>query len=673
MLQQEKHSNCIYILKHNTAYDCYNKKCVKIGSSKHLISRMYSYKTYYPVDKEVLCYYYIENYDCYKLDDDIKIDFDLNRIKSTGGTEYYFDIDSIDIEKYFIKREIKYQRYFYDKNDFKECNEHELHEEISKEHINFSTYLKNKNLNKDLRNEIQDKYVKECIEELNINSKVFIKAPTGFGKTHIFYKIIKKMNYKKILILTPRLLLNEQIVELKYTNYISDDNFKVFHFSDTSSNYKENLIESLVTLNTNYIVTSCYQSNVKLLENILKYKVTFDLIIYDEAHFITSDKWIENDFLINNTICKNRIFGSATPVELIELNPQIYGKIIEKVKVYELINEEILCNIQTIVKKLDNKKTEYHNLRDLIIESFDKYQKKKGIVYVNKCENAQNLYNLMQKQNKINTYIYVTGEVNVLKDSDKDIKVFEDDKKPSIIIAVGKIGYGYDNDYIDFLVLGDPRQSDIEIRQIIGRGIRYNKKTYPNKLLHLLVPLYKDEFDNYKDNDHLKTYLDYIIGECGQDIIIKGDGTGYIGDGNPRNGDGKDYDGDTIPIDILESYCTTGYNKFTDFQRFLKNNKVFDEVDYNELWEKHKSWMVPIGNIQDKYPKFCFRNIHPNNLDFYWDKKEAENEFNIATNKLINIYGKEKFKKFTFLNKLKKANEINNKIPDVDFDLYYPK
>lgn len=672
MSQVSKYSNCIYMLKHVFAYDYENKKCIKIGSSKNLVSRMYSYKTYYPIDKEILCYFHIHNYDCYKLDDDIKIDFDSRRVKSTGGIEYYFDIDSVEIEQYLKKRNIQYTRYL-DFNVESNKDLSEIYKEIADEFTSYSNYLKNKDTKpKSLRDTIQDSYVDESIEELRINKKVFIKAPTGFGKTHIFYKIIKKLQFKKILILTPRLLLNQQIVEDKYSNYLSGLNYKIFHFSDTSSELKEGLIKECGKIDQNYILTSCYQSQSKLIEYILKYKVKFDLIIFDEAHFITSDLWIQNDLLLSNDISDNRIYGSATPTGIIDLNPQIYGKQIEKVKVHELINEEILCNIQTIIKKLDNKKSEYDDsLKDLIVDCFEKYEKKKGIIYVNSRVNAQNLYGLMKTQTKISTYIYVSGEVEVEELSDTNIKSFEDDPNPCVIIVVGKIGYGYDNDYVDFITLGDPRQSDIDIRQIIGRGIRYNKKTYPNKLLHLLVPIYKDEFNNYGLTSSLKRYLDYIIGECGQDIIYKSDGTGYIGNGNTRYSNGKDYDGDTIPTEICHEFSTTGYNKFTDFQRFLKNNKVFDEVDYNELWEKNKSWMVPIGNIRDKYPNFCFRNIHPNNLDFYWNKEEAELAIENAKEKLINIL-KEKYKKISTDQKLIKLNEIDNKIPLVNKDLYYP-
>jgi hypothetical protein len=298
-----------------------------------------------------------------------------------------------------------------------------------------------------------------------------------------------------------------------------------------------------------------------------------------------------------------------------------------------------------------------------------KYNKKKGIIYVNNTKNAENLYNLMKMQNKINSYIYVSKEIDTANENDIDIKKFEDEPNPCIIIVVGKLGYGYDNDFIDFICLGDPRQSDIDIRQILGRGLRWNKETYPNKLLHLLVPLYKDDFGKYSDYDHLKKYLDYIIGECGQDIIIKGDGTGFI-NGNKNNFDGKNYDGETIPIEILQDYCTTGYNKFTDFMKFLKVNKVFGEIEYNELRET-QIWMPEICKLKVRYGKFGFQTIHPNRYELYETKKIAEEKYKIAKNMLIKQIGTDKFSDLTQSQLIKKIVQIDNKIPSVDFDLYY--
>ena len=525
-----------------------------------------------------------------------------------------------------------------------------------------------------LRNKLQEIYLVDIINYLNTYKKVFLKAPTGFGKTHIYYKTILRMKFNRILFLTPRILLNQQIVEDKYSSYIKDDNYRIIHFSDLDNSSKEEKIKKYSKNNRKIIMTSCYQSGNRLLEYIKKYNFLFDLIIFDEAHFITSWADAENisEFLTNNNICNYRLFGSATPTDNIELQPLVYGKVIEKVKVYELINQELLCNIETIVKQFNEKKSEYHNLKDLIVESMTKYKKKKGIIYVNDCKNAENLYKLLQKQDKLNVYIYVSKNIEVENDSDTDIKTFEKDKEQCIIICVGKIGYGYDNDYIDFICLGDPRQSDIDIRQIIGRGLRWKKDVYPNKLLHLLVPLYRDEFGNCAKNEHLKKYLDYIICECGKDIIFKSDGNAVVGNGTHTPKEGDDYDGEKIPTEILNEYCTTGYNKYTDFMKFLKSNKIYDEISYNKLKET-QNWIVDLGGLQTKYKNFCFRNIHPNNINYYWNKKEAQEAYEICNNKLIIEFGKEKYRRYNSQQKLEKINELNKKIPIINFDLYYPK
>lgn len=598
-------------------------------------------------------------------------------IKLDGGSEFYQTKIIDEIIPFLDKTNI----------NFRVLTKEEIDNIIYQEKINklrdlLKKFYHNRESKENrLRNNLQQIYLYEIINHLDKYKKCFIKAPTGFGKTHLYYKVIQRMKLNKILFLTPRILLNQQLVEEKYSYYIKNENYKIIHFSDLDNLSKEEEIKDCSNYNK-IIITSCYQSNNRLLEYIIKYNIIFDLIIFDEAHFITS--WTDKDFLTNNNICNYKLFGSATPTEDIELQPLIYGQIIEKAKVYELINQEILCNIETIVKQLNEKKTEYHNLKELIIESMIKYNKKKGIIYVNDCKNAENLYRLLQNQDKINIYIYISKNIQTENDSDTDIKTFENDNNPCVIICVGKIGYGYDNPYIDFICLGDSRQSDIDIRQIIGRGIRWDKKIYPNKLLHLLVPLYRDEFGmsyldkrpsasgNCAKNEHLKKYLDYIIGECGQDIIFKSNGTVILSNGNQTIKNGEDYNGEQIPTEILNEYCTTGYNKYTGFIKFLKSNKLYDEITYNKLKEKQE-WMISLGEIQRRYPKFCFRNIHPNNINYYWNKNEAINATTICNNKLINEIGNERYKKYNSQIKLEKINELDNKIPLINFDLYYPK
>ena len=551
----------------------------------------------------------------------------------------------------------------------------------------------------EFREQKQLEYVKESEKELLLNFKVFIKAPTGFGKTPTYYKIIKQMGLKKILILTPRKQLNRQIVESKYLKFLSPDfdpdldsdldsekfACNILHFSDSTTQQEKNKkikqIKKYSESNKRFILTSCYQSKDILLEQLKESKISFDLIIFDEAHVI--ETWEDSEFVQSKTLSKYRIFGSATPTENIESKPNIFGKIIELVKVYELINKKILCNVITVIKKLTDQKHEYHNLKDLIIECMCKYKRKKGIIFVNKQINAQNLYDLMEKQEKtksyIKPYIYLSGDVDIIDKNDSRIDFYESNPDPCVLIVVGKISFGYDNHWVDFICLGDLRQSDIDIRQILGRGLRWNQSEYPDKVLYLLVPLYCDEFGNYPQNSCLKKYLDYIIGECEQDIIFKADGSGRLGTTGLGDGEkqklldlGDDYNGFSIPSDILESYCTTGYNKYTDFIRMLKKNNCVDESGYNKLYELNKSWMCELGKTKDKYPKFNFQILNPNNLNYYWKKEDAKNAIKNAEFKLIESIGKDKFKRSNSKVKMDKIIEIDNKIPPIDLDLYYP-
>jgi hypothetical protein len=54
-------------------------------------------------------------------------------------------------------------------------------------------------------------------------------------------------------------------------------------------------------------------------------------------------------------------------------------------------------------------------------------------------------------------------------------------------------------------------------------------------------------------------------------------------------------------------------------------------------------------------------------------KKEAINAYEICSNKLIVSFGKEKYRRYNSQQKLEKINELDKKIPIINFDLYYPK
>jgi superfamily II DNA or RNA helicase len=345
---------------------------------------------------------------------------------------------------------------------------------------------------------------------------------------------------------------------------------------------------------------------------------------------------------------------------------------------------QILCNFDTIIKKIyydnENKKNKYLELCNLVLHNIKLYNKRKTIIYVNKCLNAEIVFDLLtlinsKTNNFINIYIYIGSYSNINKYTSiqRDIRQFEEENLQSIIVSVGKIGYGYDNPYIDFIVLGDPKQSDIDIRQTIGRGLRWNKDLYIDKLLHIFVPYYKKDFYSLKENQSLKKYLDYIIGECGKDIIIKK----TFNNCNEIKYDfilkdiSFNYNIDNIntinniDTEILKEYSTTGYNTYTQYMQFLKSNNVHNEETYINLYNI-TGFMINLLDIRKKYPKFCFQdllNVKIKN-SYYLTKTEAEAAILKNKNNYTNKYNSLKNRiKFYILN--------DNKIPPYNIDLYY--
>ena len=66
--------------------------------------------------------------------------------------------------------------------------------------------------------------------------------------------------------------------------------------------HKEDIIKKIINSGNNNILLCCYQSRESLIKYIKKYKLILDLVIYDEAHFISG--WIEKIKNQNNIFIK---------------------------------------------------------------------------------------------------------------------------------------------------------------------------------------------------------------------------------------------------------------------------------------------------------------------------------------------------------------------------------
>lgn len=619
-------------------------KTIKIGMSEHLENRWHDYKSFLEQPYYLYCYEILDNIsknEIEKLEQNIlnetiiykKIDF---------MTEYrsleLFTLDDYHniISKTLVKNNIKFEIY-----------ENIIIEKNKKIDIkNYPHYDIFINSNEE-REKYQDLYIKEAIKYLDVDNRICIIAPTGFGKTVINFKLINYYKPNIVIIFTPRILLNKQLSEEKYIEHIKEK----YNFIDV------NKFTNLNNIN-NIIIPLCYNSYQKLYNLIIEYNLKIDMIFFDEAHRMSNwQNKVNQDESIKYFLMKSeikRIFCTATPKELM-LNKEIYGQIIEKVKVYDLIVDEILCNIKTLIKEINDKS----DLGYLIYNSMEKYNKKKGIIYCNTQKNAKILYKNIKNKYNIKTFLYISEK----NDENCNIKDFDNYEKPAIIITCQKISMGYDNSEIDFICFGDPKHSDIDIRQICGRGLRWNKEKYKDKILHILLPVYLNNENEMQEYEHVFSYLDYIINEHGNEIIITNEG--ILLKNKLEKNIVKNYEGEYISSIISEKYSTNKMNSYSFFKKLLQANNIYNKETYIKFYNncKNTNFEIPeIKNIRDKYKKFCFQDICDETIKnkFYANKticNENINKKNINTKK----------KRESII--IKSLND--DKIPD-DIELYYP-
>lgn len=340
---KQKFTNCIYVGSHPIAYIWEGNQANKIGSSKVLPGRIRSYKTYYPTEMKLQGYFYIDGYDCYQLDDDIKIDFSHQRIKSTGGIEFYTGISLDDLSHYFISRGIKYT--LYQDDDYKEMDPIELNdlilqgyqEEADNNIRGYKFFLQNQMLNYEIvkTNVNLKKWQEELVESFDkfVHSNEttgIIIAPTGCGKSFMIRYLslfvwISKFK-SDILIMTKRKEIFDQTfidqtnqmifdhkLNIQVINLIDSEFDSNIFNSETSQTSKSNIY---IINNDKFIASPKYSNYTSYSWGKIK------LLVLDESHWSGANKF--NDFLkyMKDNIVDKIIGLSATPVRTSESNKQ---------------------------------------------------------------------------------------------------------------------------------------------------------------------------------------------------------------------------------------------------------------------------------------------------------------------------------------------------------------
>ena len=417
----------------------------------------------------------------------------------------------------------------------------------------------------------QIEIIKESIERLERDNKIYIELATGGGKSYIVFKILQHFRPKTIVIFSPRKKINEQNTDQRYLDLL-EDKYEKFNCS-TDGN-----ISKFLKKPVNKIIVCCSQSAEKLYENIKKSDIKDIMVWYDEAHWGFGE-WINEEnikeyeerpdkqfWLEDTTKISKKIFVSASPNQnLVRKNQKYYGELLQMIKVNKLIEDKWLCPIIPYVFAMDKKKEDVKILK-YILEDFKKEDRTWGFSFHSKQTNAFSLFyyhfkEFTSKNTNIRPYILIgddfydilkknKGELEKMKITEKKngieikrnyrdeeikdilkIKGFYEEvknyfrensiekynfdciedyqkTKNSIGYVVQRFSMGYDFKNIDYIVFSDRKTAYKDIIQCIGRGTRSDKLGENGKNLNKELKFYMPVYYE-KENDFTEEKYDF--------------------------------------------------------------------------------------------------------------------------------------------------------------------
>jgi len=618
---------------------------IKVGITKSIIERGNTYMTGEIYRGEFIKILKLKIDNLRIIDNLIKIQFKKLNVYYDGGTEFY-KRDIINyLEDYLSHLNISYELY----------NEKELKRINRKLKILYNYKRFYDKFQIKLR-DYQIKIINEGYNLLKLNKKLYLELATGAGKSLIAYKLINLIKPKNIIIFTPRIDICQQ-------------------------NKKDKYIQNL-DYNYDNLFCSCIQSVNKIYQIIIEKKLDNIFIWFDEAHY-GLDIWINEENEIKNFMLKDmkqieyRLFTTASPIkEDIYKNRNIYGDLYSPIKVLKLIKEKWLCDIKIHIYKEDYKLNSTNQFINFLLNFFNKIDIKIGMCFNNTCDIALirfkihlELFN--NNETDIKPYLLLNNDYISKLEIDEDftdINKYNQENTNAISYIVDKYSMGYDNKLIDLLIFPDPKYSNEDIIQKIGRGLRPDGLGIDgrnlNKINNILLPVYiNDEEEKINRFERIRNILNYLIIDLELDILNK----------NKRilNTDFKismnecleqsqfiiqDLNIETIVYDI--------YNKIKwNMKRItnqLANNNIYNYKDYLKYIKENPYLNLP-KELFRYFPQYNFYYTYKYNICPYYNKDEIK--IIIKKYDLIDFDDEDEIMKY--------LNKKDNRIPNMCLWYFY--
>lgn len=345
---------------------------------------------------------------------------------------------------------------------------------------------------------------------LNEDSRAQVIMACGTGKTLVGYTIAANLNAKKILILVPSLALISQTM-LAWASFGNDQTEKTIcvcsdvDFSEDSTidypqeNIKvetttdREIISNFIERNSLECVLFCTYHSSLLLSESLPPGFKFDLAVFDEAHRTAGHADKSFSLLLKNhknVAIDKRLFLTATPKQiLIEENDnskyfsmddeEVYGKVAYQLSLREAIERGIICDYEILVSVMPTDSAPDQMRDDNYLPSINAIELEKAMYAVN----AKKAFTFHSRVSEAAIFSQVTNSIggNIkafhvngkMPRNEREQQLKEFIKHDTSVISNAKcLSEGVDLPAVDMVGLMSPRDSAIDIVQIIGRALR---------------------------------------------------------------------------------------------------------------------------------------------------------------------------------------------------------
>jgi len=391
----------------------------------------------------------------------------------------------------------------------------------------------------------------------------------GTGKTLTGLRINEAMDNELTVLLVPSLTLLSQTLKdwltdkktsFKWLAVCSDDsvtsdpqdNARLVDY-DIPATTDLKIIEKFLATSGKKVIFSTYQSSDILKSAVQKSKVTVDLVIADEAHRLAGKVGREfASFLDSDVSVKRRLFMTATPriyansikklsesldLQILSMDDKkIFGKVLFRYSFSKAIAEGILSDYRVVVIGIDDIITqELFSERALVsaglvetdsetlalhvalAKAMKNWNLRRVISFHSRVANARKFANDQVLLNEWLPKEYaVKGEFNATTISSSmptnkrrqilDVLKNLSDEDTGLVSNARCLTEGIDVPTLDAVVFVDPKSSQVDIIQAIGRAIRLGgtNKSHGTVVVPVHVPVDKSSQESFDASNYKK-------------------------------------------------------------------------------------------------------------------------------------------------------------------------